>query len=29
MAQAIVAAHGGKISAKSEDGTSLTITVQL
>lgn len=29
MAQAIVSAHGGKIYAKSEDGTSLTITVQL
>ncbi|MPN35130.1 Sensor kinase CusS [bioreactor metagenome] len=29
MAQAIVSAHGGKIYAKSEDGASLTITVQL
>ena len=29
MAQAVVAAHGGKIGARSEDGTALTITVQL
>lgn len=29
MAQSIVLAHGGKISAKSEDGTRLTITVLL
>jgi len=29
MAQSIVTAHGGKISARSEDGTSLLITAQL
>lgn len=29
MAQSIVAAHGGKICAKSEDGSSLTILIQL
>ncbi len=29
LAQSIVTAHGGKIGARSEDGSSLTITVQL
>jgi len=29
MAQSIVAAHNGKITARSEDGASLTVTVQL